>query len=463
MSFYFPYNFYPVTGEITNNKGTNKPRYSFDYNNTKESDGNPTTALLARHDVWQKDKFSGYFQIKLKTITPLVIGNKHRKLGNHANSPTRVYPYKWNDKLAIPANSLRGMIATIAETLSQSTLRVLDEKYYPAFENIDTDLTPWKNDRVNLTPAELLFGVVDETGSDKTSDEPKPAKNLASRLCFTDATLNLGFNTPFLCDEPITLQQLASPRVVDAPELKDPNTEAYNHYFTFKATGEHVKQGDVWWQRYETNIRDFLPHGRKFYLSRIPARDYENTANTDNSKMKCTPIKYAQEFTFKIHFNNLSKAELTLIKTSIQPEKDFIHQIGLGKSLGLGVIELTIDSTHSKIINRMNHYDKNEWKNKGEERLNLDTLTDDTLIDKDTLTIIQFANNRNNLPESEDIRWRDGNPNGRDENSCSMPKITVALGHLPMVGEEMEANNSNKEKEITDEAKDFFKFLNKNS
>ena len=61
-------------------------------------------------------------------------------------------------------------------------------------------------------------------------------------------------------------------------------------------------------------------------------------------------IKENQTFEFTIEFENLSSSELSLLVASLQPEVfdpeplNFTHRIGLGKSLGLGMVNLNIKS-----------------------------------------------------------------------------------------------------------------------
>lgn len=95
-----------------------------------------------RHDYWAEDGLTGTIQCKLTTKTPLVIGAKQIK-GTNKQAGT-VSSYKHPDgSIALPANSLRGMISSLAENLSQSSLRVLASRE-------DTQYT------VRKTPREAL-------------------------------------------------------------------------------------------------------------------------------------------------------------------------------------------------------------------------------------------------------------------------------------------------------------------
>jgi CRISPR-associated protein (TIGR03986 family) len=114
--FYNPYQFIPVTGKIEN-----KPTPTTKYCELKNTH--------ARHDYWVKDSYSGRLVCELVTETPTVVGVEQNPGTN--DNPGVVKPYKDIDgNHALPANSLRGMISSVAETISQSSLRVLNQSSY---------------------------------------------------------------------------------------------------------------------------------------------------------------------------------------------------------------------------------------------------------------------------------------------------------------------------------------------
>ena len=81
-----------------------------------------------RHDRWMPEHHSGRIICSLTLHTPTLVGNKHLQTENQIE--TTVENYQRNGQPAIPANSLRGMVANIAETLSLSSLRVLQKSSY---------------------------------------------------------------------------------------------------------------------------------------------------------------------------------------------------------------------------------------------------------------------------------------------------------------------------------------------
>ncbi len=122
--FLNPYQFIPTTGKI-NNRNTPVTAY-------KE-----LASTHIRHDYWEKDSFSGRMVCEIELLTPTVIGN-HQSTGTETEAGT-VTPYQ--DGQAIPANSLRGMVSSVAEALSQSALRVLNQSAYSVRKEVGTGLS----------------------------------------------------------------------------------------------------------------------------------------------------------------------------------------------------------------------------------------------------------------------------------------------------------------------------------
>ncbi|MCG8381871.1 MAG: TIGR03986 family CRISPR-associated RAMP protein [Gammaproteobacteria bacterium] len=127
--FYNPYQFIPVTGRI---KEGNKAKESeaFDYKEIAEGEDSPV-----RHDIWHKDGLSGSFQCTLKLAAPTFVGGK-RVVEATDKNPAQIEHYLRNGIPAIPGNSLRGMVGTLVETLSQSTLRILGNENYSVREDV---------------------------------------------------------------------------------------------------------------------------------------------------------------------------------------------------------------------------------------------------------------------------------------------------------------------------------------
>jgi len=112
--FYNPYQFIPVKSKKDQSPGM----LAID----KIIDGEQ----YARHDLWQADYFSGKISCTLTVQTPMVTGNEHRDQ-EHISV---VKSYEYQNQTAIAANTLRGMLSSVCETISCSAMRVLDDKKY---------------------------------------------------------------------------------------------------------------------------------------------------------------------------------------------------------------------------------------------------------------------------------------------------------------------------------------------
>jgi len=114
--FHSPYQFIPVTGKVNGEAVDTTP-----FEQIKQGE-----VPHVRHDRWEADSYSGRILCTMRTETPLVLGGHLERRGD--KHPALLHPYR--DGQAIPGNSLRGMIASVAEAISQSALRVLEPKQY---------------------------------------------------------------------------------------------------------------------------------------------------------------------------------------------------------------------------------------------------------------------------------------------------------------------------------------------
>ena len=242
-------------------------------------------------------------------------------------------------------------------SISSIWRKAADGSTWDFFSEIDPDLLPWNPKRTKLTPAELMFGVVEdrkasddeesEEGDDEESGEDiaeeaeaelPPARALASRVRFHDA-LPLPGQTVGILNHPIMLKILSSP--------KPPSPALYFHPKNGNQ-GVFIKKTDLSKDRHH-------PNGRKVYLhhpqaslvpdasGKYPWETKDDSPKTAEQKLRCTPLQDKQDFFFHIDFDNLTKAELTLLLTSLRPSDSFRHRLGLGKSLGLGTVCVDIE------------------------------------------------------------------------------------------------------------------------
>lgn len=186
-----------------------------------------------------------------------------------------------------------------------------------------------------LTPAELLFGVVAEN---KHADQVNAAA-LASRVRVHDA---LTLRKPKMAQTSIILKTLSSPKA-PSPAL----------YFTPhprpNASGPEQASAIA---KAKLNKVDHRPQGRKVYLhhplSGFNAADpsqwtcASHEQQHDHLRRRCQPLQPEPDnpFWFHIDFDNLDRAELTLLLAALRPDDRFRHKLGLGKPLGLGTVHI---------------------------------------------------------------------------------------------------------------------------
>jgi len=309
--------------------------------------------------------------------------------------------------------------------------------------------------------------VVEESGDArieeqaKEEENEKTARNLASRLRFSDA-LVIPSVTPVLGRE-VTLKILASP-IPTCPAMYFHRADGSGRFISKKgfAIGTQV------------NPR---PNGRKVYLHHPPGSANWESKNKDPQqeklKLRCTPLDAGQDqdFYFHIDFENLNEAELGLLLTSLRPSEEFRHRLGLGKPLGLGTVEVAIEGVF--LVDRIARYNVNAlnepryheiWRKTPplqeiawaelypEEAARLRELRpiwpkpDMTLIDNETLEILQTVGDPGNLeksvqpplldeqdPEQETFLWfKKNQENERAGNSQALKPIQAG-GKLPML------------------------------
>jgi CRISPR-associated protein (TIGR03986 family) len=126
MPFHNPYHFVPVKGG-TRTDADDLPIAVFKTGNG----GHVTHDRFVSHTGQDKAQlvYSGRLICRLTTEDPIVIGNTRDELedGSHRVSP---FEFPLEGKPVIPASTLRGLIASIAEAASNSALRVLEDRSF---------------------------------------------------------------------------------------------------------------------------------------------------------------------------------------------------------------------------------------------------------------------------------------------------------------------------------------------
>jgi hypothetical protein len=290
--------------------------------------------------------FNGAIVCRLVAESPVAVGGRYEQSKPIVQVPyRRTYASVSDRREALPGSSVRGMLSSVLEAISKSSLRVLDNKRYKVrsgkgpttyelFNRIDEtgNLLPWNPKRNSLTPAESLFGVA----SDGAAERNEFLSSLASRIRVHDAIAVKGAERL----PPVRLQILSTPKPAEVKSGKAPPSPPL--YFKTN-TGKPVTKSGF-------PEADVVPRGRKFYLAHAdqatPKREapWRSRAGDrfDNQRVQVEPFKAGCGFWCHIEFENLSSAELNLLLRSVEPSDDFKHQIGVGKPLGLGLVDIRI-------------------------------------------------------------------------------------------------------------------------
>ncbi|XCN71687.1 MAG: TIGR03986 family CRISPR-associated RAMP protein [Candidatus Electrothrix aestuarii] len=210
------------------------------------------------------------------------------------------------------------------------------------------ELLPFNKDRKHISPAELLFGFVQqEKGGDQLA--------FAGKTVCSSARLQVGQSDPFT-EKEVTLKILSSPKL-PSPAL----------YFDGPGyVAKHAMQN--------SSIR---PQGRKQYLHALPnAADPQGVKKIsltgtptkdgpypwesrhekefENQKVRIRPLRKGVQFGFTVDFENCTEWELGLLLYALRPTEAYQHKIGMGKPLGLGSVQIDIEGVD--LIDRKKRY-----------------------------------------------------------------------------------------------------------
>ena len=208
-------------------------------------------------------------------------------------------------------------------------------------------LHPVHNDDNRIDFAEAMFGKVRGSG----------VGGQAGRVFVTDACLDKAKaqDKLWLDGNPVVI-----PKVLSSPK---PTT--FQHYLT--QSSPNIEKGKGL-HTYNSSPRQTTLRGYKMYWhkgKKIRRDEFaEKEADIDRSKDKIhtqiKPVREEVSFTFRIHFENLLPAELGLLWWAIAlPANDgnaYCHKLGMGKPLGLGAVQLSVDKHDLHLVHSNNRY-----------------------------------------------------------------------------------------------------------
>jgi CRISPR-associated protein (TIGR03986 family) len=222
------------------------------------------------------------------------------------------------------------------------------------FAQIDSEILPFNNSRKTISPAEMVFGFVDERSKEDKSiveDKKDESKAYAGRVRFSHGIFESAANEDNIdpYEHEVTL------KILDTPKPPSPAL-----YFTPKTGNpQYIAKKNL-------NLGKHKPQGRKFYLHKHqkesdPWRSLITSGGKEarlKQKVKVTPVPSERAFWFHIDFDNLNGYELGMLLYALKPNEKFRHKIGMGKSLGLGSV--CIDPVALLLIDRSSRYLKKD-------------------------------------------------------------------------------------------------------
>lgn len=343
-----------------------------------------------------------------------------------------------------PFSDSRRRVAEISfSSVWRGRVRKKVHDYFP------DELLPFNKNRKKISPAELLFGFIQQ-------DKHIKSLSFAGKVIVSSASQEQN-TQPALMDE-VTLKVLSSPKL-PSPSL----------YFN---NGGYISKKDL------NNATTVKPRGRKYYLHALPDSDDPEAVqkisstgqnpgdsypwisrNDEHMKQKVCiqPVRRGESFTFEMEFENCTGWELGMLLYALRPTEEYRHKIGLGKPIGLGTVRMDVESLH--FINRHNRYNVGDINS---ERYNYSTEHDEHYfrsifagtMNSEIKNSIELLGNPQNVRfpvhypqvqgadlEEKSFRWFVANDNGTN-NGLSSPAYRKIEAKKASLAELTETSNT---------------------
>jgi len=202
-------------------------------------------------------------------------------------------------------------------------------------QNLDPELLPFHKNRKTITPAEMLFGFV----QDELGESNQEAKALKGRVRFTEAHMVSSHEDgPYIVSDDAT-DQWPVLRILSSPKPPCPTL-----YFRKKQLRSEAGAKECYVSKTELSPKSHQVQGRKFYLHHRDQKQFKTGYPTEDTaqKNRVRPLAKGCEFLFAIDYENLTAAELGLLAYALSPTEGFRLKIGMGKPLGLGSARLEV-------------------------------------------------------------------------------------------------------------------------
>ena len=124
------------------------PHYFFPFTKAKVKRTNTPPS----HITINKELYSGKIICTIKTLTPLIIPDT-----GEVKNDTKYNWFKINDQLCIPGSEIKGMISSVFEALTNSCMRIFDEKKRLSWRMKAEKLDQWKPGMITRDKENNLF------------------------------------------------------------------------------------------------------------------------------------------------------------------------------------------------------------------------------------------------------------------------------------------------------------------
>lgn len=308
--------------------------------------------------IKKDDSYTGYFDCRLRLVTPLFIPNTSSSNGGYDFFSYENLQGKSQDEWTskppkepvIPGSEIRGAVRSVYEAAFGGCLSSVStdgknrrppDGYEPCFKD-------------ELCPACQIFGMV---------GKQKERYAYGSRIRITDARL---------CD-PVKEKETLFEEPVILPALGEPHPEKVEFYtFSPYAPGEATGKGKGYWtyeDKYIYGEKDkkqtgnkpleegkLKIRGRKYYWHGSPdLSKYPGGGNKKVSVMRqrIRPMKANDRelFQFRVYFERLSKDQISELKWALDfNDEKCAHKIGRAKPLGFGSVRLRVEGVYLRTI-----------------------------------------------------------------------------------------------------------------
>lgn len=254
---------------------------------------------ITRRSMSRAYAYSGIIRFRIRTLTPLFI---HRDPSTAEND---VYAFaSLQHERVIAATSLKGMLRSVHEAVSNSTMGLLASEQRGAFyrRRVPAEYRPGERGDCR-TSSEVLFGMVG--GSSDSS------VGYAGRVLLSDIAIP---------SEHLVEIQLRRPSRGGAPQ---PQHESF----------------------YFEDVSPWYVLGRKFYYHQDERKlfdyyDRERRRSTELVRLQAVERNCCIDGALR--FMDLEEVDLALLVYALILEPELAHKLGFGKPIGLGSIQIDI-------------------------------------------------------------------------------------------------------------------------